>query len=198
MRLRPVILFAALALPAHAWAQDEDSIPDPAAPVVESIPDPVRAFIEGFNPEDEDFFAHPPDRTDLLRMQLDVDGDGRPDLAVSESSMFGIGAGPWLLFRRLSTGSYRYLGEIFAGPGALRAERGGGTNELVAGTPISAQRTHLIRYRVTSDTVVGVAERDTSGTMASAPGTTLEHCPLQDYFRQGPARCWQVGASPRN
>ena len=95
MRLRPVILFAALALPAHAWAQDEDSIPDPAAPVVESIPDPVRAFIEGFNPEDEDFFAHPPDRTDLLRMQLDVDGDGRPDLAVSESSMFGIGAGPW-------------------------------------------------------------------------------------------------------
>lgn len=197
MRLRPVILLVALALalPAHAWAQDEDSIPDPAAPEVESIPDPVRAFIEGFNPEDEDFFAHPPDRTDLLRMQLDVDGDGRPDLAVSESSMFGIGAGPWLLFRRLSTGSYRYLGEIFAGPGALRAERGGGANELVAGTPISAQRTHLIRYRVTPDTVVGVAERDTSGMMATAPGTTLEHCPLQDYYQQGPERCWQAGAS---
>ena len=195
MGLRPVILLVALALPAHAWAQDEDSIPDPAAPVVESIPDPVRAFIEGFNPEDEDFFAHPPDRTDLLRMQLDVDGDGRPDLAVSESSMFGIGAGPWLLFRQLSTGSYRYLGEIFAGPGALRAERDGGADELVAGTPISAQRTHLIRYRVTPDTVVGVAERDTSGTMATAPATTLEHCPLQDYYQQGPARCWQAGAS---
>jgi hypothetical protein len=65
----------------------------------------------------------------------------------------------------------------------------------VAGTPISAQRTHLIRYRVTPDTVVGVAERDTSGTMASAPGTTLQHCPLQDYYQQGPARCWQAGAS---
>jgi hypothetical protein len=198
VRLRPVILLVALALPAHAWAQDEDSIPDPAAPVVESIPDPVRAFIEGFNPEDEDFFAHPPDRTDLLRMQLDVDGDGRPDLAVSESSMFGIGAGPWLLFRQLPTGSYRYLGEIFAGPGALRAERGGGANELVAGTPISAQRTHLIRYQVTPDTVVAIAERDSSGGMATAPGTTLEHCPLQDYYQEGPARCWQAGASPRN
>ena len=89
------------------------------------------------------------------------------------------------------------LGEIFAGPGALRAERGGGANELVAGTPISAQRTHLIRYRVTPDTVVRVAERDTSGAMARAPGTTLEHCPLQEYYQQGPARCWQAGASPR-
>jgi hypothetical protein len=45
--------------------------------------------------------------------------------------------------------------------------------------------------------VVGVAERDTSGTMASAPGTTLEHCPLQGYYQQGPARCWQAGGSPR-
>jgi hypothetical protein len=192
-----VILLVAFALapPARARAQDEDSMPDPAAPAVEVIPDPVRAFIEGFNPENEDFFAHPPDRTDLLRMRLDVDRDGRPDLAVSESSMFGIGAGPWLLFRQLPTKGYRYLGEIFAGPGALRAERGGGANELVAGTPISAQRTHLIRYRVTPDTVVGVAERDTSGMMGSAPGTTLERCPLQDYYERGPARCWQAGAS---
>ena len=188
-----------LALPAGARAQEEeDTIPDPAAPSVDTIPDPVRAFIEGFNPEDEDFFAHPPDRTDLLRMRLDVDGDGRPDLAVSESSMFGIGAGPWLLFRQLPVKGYRYLGEIFAGPGALRAERVGAANELVAGTPISAQRTHLVRYRVTPDTGVGVAERDTSWTMASAPGTTLEHCPLQDYYQQGPARCWQAGASPRH
>jgi len=193
-----LLLALALALPARARAQDVDSIPDPAAPLVDTIPDPVRAFIEGFNPQDEDFFAHPPDRTDLLRMQLDVDGDGRPDLALSESSMFGIGAGPWLLFRQVSPKGYRYLGEIFAGPGALRAERGGGANELVAGTPISAQRTHLIRYRVTPDTVVGVAERDTSGTMAIAPGTTLEHCPLQDYYQQGPAGCWVAGASPRN
>jgi len=48
---------------------------------------------------------------------------------------------------------------------------------------------------LTPDTVVGVAERDTSGTMASAPGTTLQHCPLQDYYQQGPERCWQAGAS---
>jgi hypothetical protein len=191
-------LALALALPARARAQDVDSIPDPAAPQVDTIPDPVWAFIEGFNPEDEDFFAHPPDRTDLLRMQLDVDGDGRPDLAVSESSMFGIGAGPWLLFRQLAPRGYRYLGEIFAAPGALRAERAGGANELVAGTPISAERTHLIRYRVTPDTVVGVAERDTTGTMAPAPGTTLEHCGLQDYYQNGPAHCWQAGASQRN
>ena len=47
----------ALALPARAGAQDADTIPDPAAPEVVTIPDPVRAFIEGFNPEDEDFFG---------------------------------------------------------------------------------------------------------------------------------------------
>jgi hypothetical protein len=117
---------------------------------------------------------------------------------VSESSMFGIGAGPWLLFRRLVPRGYRYLGEIFAGPGALRAERVGGASELVAGTAISAERTHLIRYRVTPDTVLRVSERDTSGTMASAPGTTLEHCPLQDYYQNGPAHCWQAGASRGN
>lgn len=187
----------AFALTARARAQDVDSIPDPSAPRAVTIPDPVHAFIEGFNPQDEDFFAHPPDRTDLLRMQLDVDGDGRSDLALSESSMFGIGAGPWLLFRGLP-GGYRYLGEIFAGPGALRAERVGGANELVAGIPISAERTHLIRYRVTPDTVVDVAERDTSGTMPSAPGTTLEHCPLHDYWQGGGTRCWQAGGSPRN
>ncbi|HKU60320.1 MAG TPA: hypothetical protein VJQ44_03815 [Gemmatimonadales bacterium] len=187
-----------LALPARGRAQDVDSIPDPSAPTVDTIPDPVRAFVEGFNPGDDDFFAHPPDRTDLLRMQLDVDGDGRPDLAVSESSVFGIGAGPWLLFRQLSPKGYRYLGEIFAGPGALRVERVGSTNELVAGTPISAERTHLVRYRVTPDTVVGVAERDTTGVIPGAPGTSVEHCPLQDYYQQGPARCWQAGMSPRN
>ena len=201
MRYRPVVLLLALALalPARAVAQDEDdTIPDPLGPQVDTIPDPVRAFLEGFNPEDDDFFGHPPDRTDLLRMRLDVDGDGRPDLAVSESSMFGIGAGPWLLFRQLSPKRYRYLGEIFAGPGALRAERVGGASELVAGTPISAERTHLIRYRVTADTVVEVAERDSTGVMASAPGTTLEHCPVQDYYEKGPAGCWQAGASPRN
>jgi hypothetical protein len=200
VRFRPAVLLLALALalPALAVAQEvEDTIPDPAEPRVDTIPDPVRAFVEGFNPEDGDFFAHPPDRTDLLRMRLDVDGDGRPDLAVSESSMFGIGAGPWLLFRRLSPKGYRYLGEIFAGPGALRAQRVGSANELVAGTPISAARTHLIRYRVTADTVVEIGERDTTGAMASAPGTTLEHCPVQDY-QNGAAQCWQAGASPRN
>jgi hypothetical protein len=192
-----LLLALTLARPARAQAQDVDSIPDPAAPQVDTIPDPVRAFIEGFNPEDEDFFAHPPDRTDLLRMQLDVDGDGRPDLAVSESSMFGIGAGPWLLFRQLSPKGYRYLGEIFAGPAALRAERVGGASELVAGTPLSAELTHLVRYRVTPDTVVSVAERDSTGVMTGTPGLVLEHCGLMDY-RQSPKSCWQPGTSPRN
>ena len=199
MRLRLVTLLAlVLALTGRLGAQDVDSIPDPSAPQAVTIADQVRAFLEGFNPGDEDFFAHPPDRTDLLRMRLDVDGDGRPDLALSESSMFGIGAGPWLLFRRLPAAGYRYLGEIFAGPGALRAERVTGASELVAGTPISAVRTHLIRYRVTADTVVAVAERDTSGVMAGAPGTALEHCPQQDYYRQGTGGCWQAGMSNRN
>src|SRR3982750_4159642 len=121
-----VLLFVlALTPPARAAAQDDDSIPDPAPAQVDTIPDPVEVFVQGFNPENEDFFAHPPDRTDLLRMRLDVDGDGRPAVALSESTLVGIGAGPWLLFRRLPTQGYRYLGEIFAGPGALRAERVG-------------------------------------------------------------------------
>jgi hypothetical protein len=193
-----VLLFAlALTPPPRAMAQDDDSIPDPAPAQVDTIPDPVEAFVQGFNPENEDFFAHQPDRTDLLRMRLDADGDGRPDVLVSESSMFGIGAGPWLLFRRLPTKGYRYLGEIFAGPGALRAERVGGASELVAGTPLSAELTHLVRYRVTPDTVVSVAEHDSSGVMASTPGMVLEHCGLMDY-RQSPKSCWQSGASPRN
>jgi len=199
VRFRPLVLFLALALPGRALAQGgEDTLPDPGAPQVDTIPDPVRAFLEGFNPEEDDFFGHPPDRTDLLRMTLDVDGDRRPDLAVSESSMFGIGAGPWLLFRRLSPKGYRFLGEIFAGPGALRAEQVGGANELVAGTPISAERTHLIRYRVTADTVVEVAERDSAGVMSGAPGTRLEHCAVRDYYDHGPATCWHPGSSPRN
>jgi hypothetical protein len=166
----------------------------PAAAQGETIPDPVAAFVRGFNPAEEDFFAHPPERTALLRMRLDVDGDGRADLAVSESSVFGSGGGPWLIFRQLPGGGYRYLGEIFAGQGNLRAERSGTASDLVAGTALSADLTHLVRYHVRADTVVAFEERDTSGVAGITPGVGVEHCRLPDY-RSAPSSCWQAGPS---
>ncbi|HEY9014213.1 MAG TPA: hypothetical protein VIM84_04010, partial [Gemmatimonadales bacterium] len=113
-----------------------------------AVADPVRSFVQGFNPTDEDFFARSPQETILLRMRLDLDGDGQSDLALSESSVIGNGGGPWLVFRRSSTSGYRYVGEIFAAPGDLRIERDDRGAVLVAGSALSADLTRLVRYRV--------------------------------------------------
>jgi len=154
--------------------------------------DPVRSFVGGFNPTDQDFFARSPQQTVLLRMRLDLDGDGRVDLALSESSVFGNGGGPWLLFRRLPRSGYRYLGEVFAAPGDLRIDRSGSGPVLSAGSALSAEITHVVRYRLNGDTIVKVAEHDTSGVRSAARGADVERCRLPDYQRDA-VHCWHTG-----
>jgi hypothetical protein len=190
-----LLLGVVAAMFASSAAAQDDTTPDTPIEHVDTIPDPVAAFVRGFNPAEEDFFAHPAERTWLLRMRLDVDGDGRGDLAVSESSVFGSGGGPWLVFRRLPRAGYRYIGEIFAGEGSVRAERRGAVRDLAAGTALSADVTHLVRYHVGLDTLVAFEERDTSAAAIGSPETVLERCRLTDYRRLA-EKCWQPGAAP--
>ena len=165
----------------------------PAAGQDRVIADPVRSFVSGFDPAGEDFFARPDTATFLLRMRLDMDGDHRTDLALSESSVFGGGGGPWLLFRRLCAGGYRYLGEIFAAPGALRVEAGdSGGSELVAGSSLAADLRRLVRYRVGADTIVKLSERETSIGPGPTPAARVDSCRLVDYRRDA-SRCWHPG-----
>src|SRR5206468_3162233 len=65
-----------------------------AAPAAERIADPTREFVGGYDPSQNDFFANTPERTVLLRIRDDLDGDGVADLALSESSTWGQGGGP--------------------------------------------------------------------------------------------------------
>ena len=44
----------------------------------ERFADPVKAFVEGYDPSGNDFLANVPERTVLLRIRTDLDGDGRP------------------------------------------------------------------------------------------------------------------------
>ena len=165
----------------------------PAASQSRMVADPVRSFVNGFNPTGEDFFARADSETVLLRMRLDMDGDRCPDVALSESSVVGAGGGPWLLFRRLSGGGYHYLGEVFAAPGGLRtAPPDSGGPELIAGSMLSADLTRVVRYRVATDSIVKLSERHTSGSSGLPPGARTESCRLVDY-RQGASRCWHPG-----
>jgi hypothetical protein len=126
-------------------------------------------------------------------MRLDMDGDRRPDLALSESSVFGGGGGPWLLFRRQPGGGYHYVGEVFAAPGGLRAASAdSGGAELVAGFSISAERTRVARYRVVGDTISKLTEGDTSGGSRIPQGARTESCRLHSYRHRG-SRCWHPG-----
>jgi hypothetical protein len=56
------------------------------APAAERVADPTREFVDGYDPSQNDFFANTPERTVLLRIRDDLDGDGVADLALSESS----------------------------------------------------------------------------------------------------------------
>jgi hypothetical protein len=49
-----------------------------------------------------------PERTVLLRIRVDFDGDGISDLALSDSSTRGNAGGQWLLFRGQPDQSYVY------------------------------------------------------------------------------------------
>jgi len=90
-----------------------------AAPAAERIADPTREFVGGYDPSQNDFFANTPERTVLLRIRDDLDGDGVADLALSESSTWGQAGGQWLLFRGEAGGGYVYWGSLFFSPGSV-------------------------------------------------------------------------------
>ena len=157
------------------------------------ITDPVRAFIGGFNPAGEDFFAHDSAVTRLVRMRFDADLDGRTDLAVSETSVFGTGGGPWLLFRKVPSGGYHYLDEFFSEPAGVSVTRdASGRARLTADAAMSASRTHRVRYRVTPRRLIRLGESDTAATVAREQRTPpVEWCALTLYGKD--SSCWQPG-----
>ena len=91
------------------------------AAAAERVDNPIQAFVEGYDPSGSDFLANVPERTVLLRVRADLDGDGRPDLAVSDSSTWGNAGGQWLLFHGQPDGAYTYWGTLFFAPGTAHA-----------------------------------------------------------------------------
>src|SRR5438552_8619988 len=115
-------------------------------PAAERLADPIRAFVEGYDPSGSDFLANVPERTVLLRIRADLDGDGRADLAVSDSSTWGNAGGQWLLFRGQPDGDYVTWGTLFFAPGTAALRAG---VELVMYVRTSASRGAVETYRPT-------------------------------------------------
>jgi hypothetical protein len=179
-----------------------------AAVGAERLADPTQAFVQGYDPSGNDFLANTPERTVLLRIRADLDGDGHDDLALSDSATWGNAGGQWLLFRGQAGGGYTYWGTLFFSPGAaaLRASAPGG-GELTVYVRTSASRGTLETHRLTS---AGIT-RSSSQTVdleqpleqaryerALTAGARLpvEFCRLLDY-RQDPKGCWRPGLGLR-
>ncbi len=125
----------------------------------ERLSDPTRAFVEGYDPSGNDFFANVPERTVLLRIRADFDNDGITDIALSESSTWGNAGGQWLLFRGQSDGKYVYWGTLFFSPSAARVRTlAGGTSEMVLYVRKSVSRGAIQVYRVTSAGISPVSD----------------------------------------
>jgi len=170
------------------------------APAADRLRDPTKAFVEGYDPSGNDFLANVPERTVLLRVRADLDGDGQPDLALSDSSTWGNAGGQWLLFRGQPDGAYVYWGTLFFAP-ASAVLRGGG--ELTVYVRTSASRGTLQTYRLTPTTITPIAttalDLENAGdharydaTLASGARLPVESCKLLDYRRQ-PTACWRPG-----
>jgi hypothetical protein len=174
----------------------------------ERLADPTRAFVEGYDPSGNDFFANVPERTVLLRIRADLDNDGIADLALSESSTWGNAGGQWLLFRGQADGGYIYWGTLFFSPGAAAVrplERG--VSELTLFVRLSATRGNVQVYRATSQGISRVGERavdleqssdhDRATALLPPTGTVpVEYCKLLEY-RRDPATCWRPGLGLR-
>jgi len=140
----------------------------------ERLTDPTRAFVEGYDPSGNDFFANVPERTVLLRIRADFDNDGIADIALSESSTWGNAGGQWLLFRGQSDGSYVYWATLFFSPGAASVRAlARGTSEMTLYVRMGASRGSVYMYRVTSAESPGSANfRSISNARAIANVTT--------------------------
>src|ERR1700682_5108028 len=125
----------------------------------ERLADPTQAFVEGYDPSGNDFLVNVPERTVLLRIRVDFDGDGISDLALSDSSTWGNAGGQWLLLRGQPDQSYVYWGTLFFRPGAaVLHQQAPGTSELALYVRMSVSRGHTDVYRMTSDAVTRVSE----------------------------------------
>src|SRR6266478_6649646 len=129
----------------------------------DQLPDPIQAFVEGYDPSGNDFLANVPERTVLLRIRADFDNDGVDDLALSDSSTWGNAGGQWLLFRGQRGGNYVYWGTLFFAPGTAALRAGG---ELVLYVRTSALRGALETYRLTT---AGIARTATSAIDLEQP-----------------------------
>jgi len=134
------------------------------APAAERIADPTCEFVDGYDPSQNDFFANTPERTVLLRIRDDLDGDGVADLALSESSTWGNAGGQWLLFRGEPGGGYAYWGTLFFSPGS--AAIGPRPGELTAYVPVGATRGSLQVHRLTAG---GITLRRRPGARSREP-----------------------------
>jgi hypothetical protein len=167
----------------------------------ERLADPIREFINGYDPSQNDFFANTPERTVVLRIRDDFDGDGVADLALSESSTWGNAGGQWLLFRGDPRGDFVYWGTLFFSPGS--AVIGPAAGELTAYVRVAASRGSLQVHRLTAGAITRLSERSLDlerpadrAVYESALGAgrrpAAEHCKLLEY-RRDPAACWHPG-----
>jgi hypothetical protein len=167
----------------------------------ERLSDPTRDFVGGYDPSQNDFFANTPERTVLLRIRDDFDGDGVPDLALSESSTWGNAGGQWLLFRGDGRGRYVYWGTLFFSAGA--AAIGPQPGELSAYVRTSTSRGRLQVHRLAPGAITLARDRPLDlevetdraayeATLAAGRRPAVEHCKLLDY-RRDPAGCWRPG-----
>ena len=166
----------------------------------ERLANPTKAFVEGYDPSGNDFLANVPERTVLLRVRADLDGDGREDLALSDSSTWGNAGGQWLLFRGQSDGTYVYWGTLFFAPASAAL---GTQGELTVYVRTSVSRGKLEMYRLTATGITKVSAmavnleepRDRQHyetALKSGNRLAVEFCKLMDY-RSQPATCWRPG-----
>src|SRR5574341_1932467 len=97
--MRAIVLLLALAIASDLVG---------AEPVIETA-DPLRAFVFNQYPRGSDYFINGIRDTTLFRCVADFNGDGRPDIALSERGIWGNRTGPFEIFVQGSKGRVRYV-----------------------------------------------------------------------------------------
>ncbi len=70
--------------------------------------DPLQAFVFDQYPRKSDYFINGSRDTTLFRCVADFNDDGRPDIALSEKSIWGNRTGPFEVFVQALNGRFRY------------------------------------------------------------------------------------------